>query len=127
MKKMFILIFLLFISVLFLSGCEDENRDGLVGTDEDLFGTWKTGGGSFKMGDTIRFNPDSTCDFFWSGSTFISANGTWDRIYKNQVGYVIIFTLGEIETTYIYDFFDSYKTLRLKLEDSNEYIYYSKQ
>lgn len=127
MKKILSLIIILFLSVTFLCGCEDENRDGLVGTDVDLIGTWQTGGGSFKIGDSIRFNPDYTCDFFWSHSSYIRANGTWDRTYKNQVGYVIVITIGEIETTYIYDFFDSYKTLRLKLPDIDDYIYYSKK
>jgi hypothetical protein len=93
------------------------------GNDQDFVGTWKTGGGSFTMGDSIRFNSDYTCDFFWSHNTNILSSGTWDRTYKNQVGYVVVITLNDIETTYKYDFFDSYKTLRLKLEDSDEYIY----
>lgn len=78
------------------------------------------------MGDSMRLNPDFNCDFFWSASTYVSANGTWDRTFKNNE-YVKIINIGEVETTYIYDFFDNYKTVRLNLEDSNEFIYYSKQ
>ena len=127
MKKIITLISsFIFITIIF-SGCEDETSEGLVGTDEDLIGTWKTDAGSFTLGDTIRFNRDYSCDFFWSHTSHISANGTWDRTYKDKVGYVIVITLGEIETIFKYDFFDNYKTLRLKLEDSDEYLYYSKQ
>ena len=110
-----------------LCGCEDENRGGLHGNDEDLFGTWKTEAGSFTMGDTIRFNNDYTCDFFWSGGDIILFNGTWDRTFKNNLGFCIVINMNNQEWTYKYDFFDSYKTLRLKLENGDEYTYYYKQ
>ena len=119
-------LIVLLIAVI-LCGCNNQRNGGLHGNDQDFIGTWKTGGGSFAMGDSIRFNSDYTCDFFWSHNNNILLNGTWDRTYKNQVGYVVVISLGDIETTYKYDFFDSYKTLRLKLQDSDDYIYYGKQ
>ena len=35
--------------------------------------------------------------------------------------------MGEKETVYYYDFFNTYTTLRLREENSNDYIYYNKQ
>ena len=77
--------------------------------------------------DSIRFNQDYTCDFFWSHSSTILLNGTWDKTFITDLWYSIVITIGTQEFTYKYDFFDSYKTLRLQLEDSTRYIYYSKQ
>ena len=116
---------LLFITLL-LSGCEDENRVGLHGNDDDFIGTWKTEAGSFTMGDSIRFNENYGCDFFWSGGTTIFS-GTWNRTYRSQLGYCIVINMSNQEWTYKYDFFDNYRKLRFKLEDSSEYIYYIKQ
>ena len=96
-KLMIIGLIVLLIAVI-LCGCNNQSNGGLHGNDQDFIGTWKTGGGSFAMGDSIRFNSDYTCDFFWSHNSNILLNGTWDRTYKNQVGYVVVISLGDIET-----------------------------
>jgi hypothetical protein len=127
MKKIIPFIFGLFFITMLLCGCDDGDREGLHGNDNDFIGTWKTGAGSFSMGDSIRFNPDYTCDFFWSHSSYTLFNGTWDRTFINNLGYCVVITMGEQDWTYIYDFFDGYKTLRLQPENSTEYIQYSKQ
>ena len=73
--------------IAFLAGCDDNRGFGLTGEDSDFFGTWKTnsGSGSFTLGDSIRFNNDYTCDYFWSGSHQIAASVTWVRhdIFKH--------------------------------------------
>lgn len=74
MKKILPLNFSLLFVILLLSGCEDENWGGLHDNDSDFIGTWKTEVGSFTMGDSIRFNKDYTCDFFWSDGNTILFN-----------------------------------------------------
>ena len=108
MKKIvvFIVIFL-FLMISFLMGCNVNRGSVLTGDDSNFIGTWKTnsGSGSFTLGDSIRFNSDFTCDFFWSGSTHISASGTWVRhdMYNNTQSAILI-TLGEKQTVYYYGF-----------------------
>jgi hypothetical protein len=115
MKKIVVFILILFIlMVSFLTGCDDDRGTGMIGHDSDFFGTWKTssGSGSFTLGNSIRFNNDYTCDFFWSGSTHTTASGTWVRhnMYNNTQSAIVI-TIGEKETVYYYGFFDNYHTL----------------
>jgi len=130
MKKINILITLLIILVTLFCGCnDDENRDGLVGDKSDFIGTWVTEGeeGAFSLGNSIRFNNDDTCEFFWEHSSIIRANGSWQITINTEGDYILIIKIGEIETSYAYDFFYNYKTLRLKEENSNEYVYYNKR
>ena len=130
MKKILIIIVIIVLITVFLSGCgEDENkRGGLVGEDSDFYGIWSAGAGSFTMGDSIRFLEDGTCDFFWSNGNNILFTGTWDRTINSTSGaYIIVITISEKVTIYCYDFYDNYKTLRLREENSTEYVYYYKQ
>ena len=121
------LIVIVILIAVFLCGCNEELDQGLVGSDSDLYGTWKAKAGSFTAGDSIRFNPDETCDLFWSHSGIVLFNGTWDKTINSTTGaYILVITLGDKATTYYYSFFDDYKTLRLR-ELSGTDIYYYKQ
>jgi hypothetical protein len=131
MKKMFVSLFVFFIlTFIFLTGCNGNKGSGLTGEDSDFFGTWKTntGSGSFTLGDSIRFNSDYTCDYFWSGGYQITASGTWVRhdMY-NKTQSAVVITLGEKETVYYYGFFDKYQQLVLRVDGFNDEIFYRKQ
>jgi len=131
MKKMIIFIVsALFLMISFLTGCDEDRGTGLTGEDSDFFGTWKTtsGAGSFTIGNSIRFNSDYTCDFFWSESHQITASGKWLRhnMYNNTQSAIVI-TLGEKENFYYYGFFDNYHTLVLREEGFDDELYYRKQ
>ena len=98
-KGVFIVIFLL-LMISFLMGCNGDRGTGMIGNDSDLFGVWKQreGSGSFTLGDSIRFNNDYTCDFFWSGSTHITASGNWVRYNSyNNTQQAIVIIIGEKE------------------------------
>ena len=113
-----------------LVGCNGDRGTGMIGNDSDLFGVWKQreGSGSFTLGDSIRFNNDYTCDFFWSGSTHITASGNWVRYNSyNNTQQAIVIIIGEKETVYYYGFSDSYKTIYLIEEGQSDRIYYRKQ
>jgi hypothetical protein len=69
----------LFIKLL-LSGCKNEKRGGLHNND-DFIGTMKTESASFSIRDSIRFNKNYTCDFFWIDINIIFSR-TGDRVYK---------------------------------------------
>ena len=128
MKKIISISVIIILIFVFLCGCDEDSNQGLVGSESDLIGTWKTESGSFAAGDSIRFNEDKTCDFFWSPGGSILFSGTWEKTINVTNGaYILIITTGEKVTTYYYSFFDSYKTLRLREESGGSYIYYSKQ
>ena len=123
-----VFVIVLFLSVTWLSGCGEEDRGGLVGHDSDFYGNWSAEAGSFTAGDSIRFLEDGTCEFFWSHSSYVLFNGTWDRTINSTNGeYILVITVGDKVTTYYYNFFDSYTTLRLKEENITNYVYYNKQ
>ena len=117
------------LSVFFV-GCngDEDSRQGLVGNDSDFYGTWSTGAGSFTGGDSIKFLADGSCDFFWSHSSNVLFNGTWDRTINSTNGeYILVITVGEKATTYYYNFFNKYTTLRLREESSTDYIFLRKE
>ena len=131
MKK-FVVFFVIFLIVMIavLTGCDEQRGTGLIGHDSDFFGVWRQseGAGSYTLGDSIRFNNNYTCDFFWSGSTLITASGNWVRYNSyNATQSAIVITLGQKETVYYYGFFDSYRTLYLREEGQTNSIYYRKQ
>jgi len=119
---------ILIIITVFLCGCDEGSNQGMIGDESDLHGTWKADAGSFSGGDSIRFNPDKTCNFFWSHSSNILFSGTWQKTINSTTGaYILVITIGNKVTTYYYSFFNDYKTLRLKEESGTSYIYYYKQ
>ena len=136
MKKIIGILVVLFLSVLWLSGCgEDRNRSGLIGSCDDFVGIWeeKDQAGGFGIGDTLKFNGENNCqnstyEMYWSHGGAIHHYGNWERTTNATNGhYIIILKMGEKETTYYFDFFDSYKTLRLREENSDDYMYYYKK
>ena len=132
--KIIALIFSLLLIIIFLSGCgEDEHPSGLEGVESDFYGIWiqkenNDPVGGFGIGDTHKFNSDKTYEVYWSHGGAIHHYGTWEKS-KNltNLHQILIITFGEKETIYYYDFFDKYTTLRLKEENSDDYIYYYKQ
>jgi len=129
--KIISLIFSFLLIALLLSGCgEDEHPSGLLGEESDFYGIWqeKEGSGGFGIGDTIKLNSDKTCEFYWSPGGAIHHYGTWKRnLSNNNFDYHFVITLNEKDTVYNYDFFDNYKTLRLREINSDSYIIYYKQ
>jgi len=129
MKKIMVFVLVLFLSVMWLSGCgEDEKSKGcLTGYYDDFYGTWTTDGGTFTMGDTIIFYENRSCDFKWRHNSQPIFTGTWERKSTGTGDFTLVLTIGDSVTTYYYCFFDSYKTLRLRAENSEGYTYYGKQ
>jgi len=125
-KKMMIVISVLLFLTMILCGCEEDEEE-LNGDDSNFIGTWKTDAESFTMGDSIRFNEDYSCDFFWDGGYSILFSGKWNRTFISGHGHCIVINMSSQQWTYEYNFFDSYKTLRLKMQDSDTYISYRKQ
>jgi len=111
---------------------EEENTD-TVGECNNFFGTWTTSAGSFSEGDSIKFNNENDCDNstmekFWSHGGAVHHYGTWERTTNATSGeYIIITTFGDKKTVYYYEFLYNYQTLGLKLENTDNYIYYNKQ
>jgi hypothetical protein len=137
MKKIgFILVFILYC-ILFLCGCSEEGEveRGLTGRCEDFIGEWKQleGTGGFGIGDTLKFNGENNCknstfELFWSNRGTIHHQGKWERTINISTGeYIIILKLGEKQTIYYFHFHNNYKTLRLKEEDSSDFVIYHKQ
>ena len=92
MKKIMLFVLVLFLSVMWLSGCDEDKKSKgcLTGYYDDFYGTWER-----------------------------KSTGTGD--------FTLVLTIGDSATTYYYCFFDSYKTLRLRAENSEGYTYYGKQ
>ena len=129
--KIITLAFSLLFLVIFLSGCfDDEYPQGLTGVESDFYGIWlqKDAVGGFGIGDTHKFNNDNIYEVYWSNGGAIHHYGSWD-ISENLTNkaFVLITTLGEKDTVYYYDFFDTYTTLRLREENSDSYVYFYKQ
>ena len=126
MKKIMVFVLVLFLSVMWLSGCdEDEKSKGcLTGYYDDFYGTWATDGGTFTMGDTIIFYEKSKGCLTGYYDDFY---GTWERKSTGTGDFTLVLTIGDSVTTYYYCFFDSYKTLRLRAENSEGYTYCGKQ
>jgi len=109
-----------------LSGCTDDEEDeGEIGTDENFIGTWTTGSGSFTAGDSIRFNDDYTCDFFWSHGGSVLFNGTWtikDLLADNPT---LVITMEEQTYNYSYNFYYGFNQLQLIPEgETSGFVYY---
>jgi len=119
------------VLVVVLCGCNgDEHPSGLIGEESDFYGIWveKDNAGGFGIGDTYELKSDKSCEIYWSHGGAIHHYGTWDRIrHDNRFDYLFVITLGEKDTVYYYDFFDTYTTLRLREENSDTYLYYYKQ
>ena len=132
MIKKMILIPLLIMIIASFSGClmqEEGESETSTGEISDFYGTWTeiTGKGSFSMGNSIRFKDDNTCDFFWENSTMVLLSGTWEITVNSSGNHILTIKLGEKETNYTFSFLDSFKSLGLKQEGSEEYIYYNKK
>jgi hypothetical protein len=129
-KKIGITIIIILLIIVNLIGCtdeEDKKDQGQIYNYENLIGTWTADAGSFTAGDSIRFNNDGTCDFFWSHSSDVLFKGTW--VIKNLLAdnQTLIITIGEQTYNYNYSFGDGSNTLVLKLEDASSGILYYRQ
>jgi hypothetical protein len=132
MKKKLMIISFLIIFIALFSGCmtQDESQsDTSTSEISDFYGTWveSSGQGSFSLGNSIRFKDDKTCDFFWENSPNVLASGTWDINVNFSDDPILTIKLGEKHTNYTFSFLDSYKSLRLRQQGIDEYIYYDKK
>ena len=131
MRKKFFLLPICVIIIDSFSGClteEDNHSETSTVEISDFYGTWteRTGKGSFSMGNSISFKDDKTCDFFWENSTIVLASGKWEITVNSSDEHILTIKIGEKETNYTFSFIDSFKSLRLKQQGSEEYIYYNK-
>ena len=82
---------------------------------------------------SIMFNNENLCDNstmekFWPHGGAVHHYGTWKRTQELVTGkYIIITLFGEKETIYYYEFRNNYQTMGLKIKDTDNFIYYSKQ
>lgn len=129
MKRTVLMVLILFFSTVCLSGCDEkeENHQELPESESNFYGTWKAESGSLSVGDSIHFDSNYNCSFFWGHGGAVHHNGTWRTTVKNYGEDILIITLGEQETVYEYDFLNSYTTLKLKVDGSNSYNDYTKQ
>ena len=131
MKKQLIVIAIaILIVVTGLSGCtdEDDKKDqGIIDNYKNLIGTWTADAGSFTAGDSIRFNDDGTCDFFWSHSSGTIFNGTWTIKNLLPNNPTLIISIEEQTYNYTYSFGEGFNILLLKLKDASSGILYYRQ
>jgi len=129
--KIIALVISLLFSVVFLSGCfDDEHPSGLTGIESDFYGIWvqKDEVGGFGIGDTYEIKSDKSCEIYWSHGGVIHYYGFWDvSINETNKAYFLKITINEKDTVYYYDFFDNYTTLRLREENSDTFVYFYKE
>jgi hypothetical protein len=130
MKKIFFLILMILLFVLFSSGCtDDDSKEDEMGTKDNFIGTWKTAdeSGAFAEGNMLRFNDDNTFEKYWDHGGGVYHSGTWAIRYVVGKQPELAMVQGEISYNYTYTFYEGFTKVKLFAENATSGRMYVRQ